>query len=264
MRAHEIDYWIHGEEMQYVEIELDPEETVLAEPGSMMMMDEHIKMETIFGDGTNQGGGLLGKLMGAGKRILTGEKLFMTAFSNIGRGKSRVSFASPYPGKIISLDLERLGGKIVCQKDSFLCAAKGVSVGIEFSKKLGRGFFGGEGFIMQKIEGDGMAFMHGGGHITERVLGPGEHLRVDTGCLVAFTKDVDYDVVFVGGVKNTLFGGEGVFFASLIGPGKVWIQSLPISRLADRIIGSSSAYGGRREEGGLLGGLGNILDGDGF
>jgi uncharacterized protein (TIGR00266 family) len=264
MRAHEIDYWIHGEEMQYVEIELDPEEVVLAEPGGMMMMDEHIKMETIFGDGTNQGGGLFGKLMGAGKRILTGEKLFMTAFSNIGRGKARVSFASPYPGKIIPLDLERLGGKIVCQKDSFLCAAKGVSVGIEFSKKLGRGFFGGEGFIMQKIEGDGMAFMHAGGHITERVLSPGEHLRVDTGCLVGFTKDVDYDVVFVGGVKNTLFGGEGIFFASLIGPGKVWIQSLPISRLADRIIGSSAAYGGRREEGSLLGGLGNLLDGDGF
>jgi uncharacterized protein (TIGR00266 family) len=264
MKAHEIDYWIHGEEMQYVEIELDPEEVVVAEPGGMMMMDEHIKMETIFGDGTNQEGGIFGKLLGAGKRMLTGEKLFMTAFSNIGRGKARVSFASPYPGKIIPLDLSRLGNKIVCQKDSFLCAAKGVSVGIEFSKKLGRGFFGGEGFIMQKIEGDGMAFMHAGGHITELVLGPGEHLRVDTGCLVGFTKDVDYDVVFVGGVKNTLFGGEGVFFASLIGPGKVWIQSLPISRLADRIIGSSSAYGGRREEGSLLGGLGNLLDGDGF
>jgi uncharacterized protein (TIGR00266 family) len=262
MKSHEIDYWIHGEEMQYVEIELDPEEIVLAEPGSMMMMDESIKMETIFGDGTQQGG-FLGKLMGAGKRLLTGEKLFMTAFSNEGRGKSRVSFASPYPGKIIPLNLEQLGGKIICQKDSFLCAAKGVSVGIEFSKKLGRGFFGGEGFIMQKIEGDGMAFMHAGGHITERILKAGEHLRVDTGCLVGFTKDVDYDVVFVGGVKNTLFGGEGVFFASLIGPGKVWIQSLPISRLADRIIGSSSSYG-RREEGSLLGGLGNLLDGDGI
>jgi uncharacterized protein (TIGR00266 family) len=263
MRAHEIDYWIHGEEMQYVEIELDPDETVIAEPGSMMMMDEDIQMQTIFGDGNASQGGFMGKLMGAGKRLLTGEKLFMTAFTNIGRYKARVSYASPYPGKIIALDLGDLGGKIVCQKDSFLCAAKGASVGIEFSRKLGRGFFGGEGFIMQKIEGDGMAFMHAGGHVTERILAPGEHLRVDTGCLVGFTKDVDYDVVFVGGIKNTLFGGEGVFFASLIGPGKVWIQSLPISRLADRIMAASSSYG-RREEGSLLGGLGQILDGDGF
>jgi uncharacterized protein (TIGR00266 family) len=262
MKAHEIDFWIHGEEMQYVEIELDNGETVLAEPGSMMMMDEEIKMETIFGDG-NQQGGLFSKLMGAGKRILTGEKLFMTAFTNNGNRKSRVSFASPYPGKIIPLNLDKLGNKIICQKDSFLCAAKGVSIGIEFSKKLGRGFFGGEGFIMQKIEGDGMAFMHAGGHITERILAPGEHLRVDTGCLVGFTKDIDYDIVFVGGIKNTLFGGEGIFFASLMGPGKVWIQSLPFSRLADRIMASSASYG-RKEEGSLLGGLGNILDGDGI
>ena len=263
MRAHEIDYWIHGEEMQYVEIELDPNETVMAEPGGMMMMDEEINMQTIFGDGSQQDGGFMGKLLGAGKRLLTGEKLFMTAFTNIGSYKSRVSFASPYPGKIIPLDLEQLGGKIVCQKDAFLCAAKGVSVGIEFSKRLGRGFFGGEGFIMQKIEGDGMAFMHAGGHITERTLGPGEHLRVDTGCLVGFTKDVDYDIVFVGGVKNTLFGGEGLFFASLMGPGKVWIQSSPISRLADRIISASGSYG-RKDEGSILGGLGNLLDGDGI
>ena len=263
MRAHEIDYWIHGEEMQYVEIELDPNETVMAEPGGMMMMDEEINMQTIFGDGSQQEGGLMGKLLGAGKRLLTGEKLFMTAFTNIGGYKARVSFASPYPGKIIPLDLEQLGGKIVCQKDAFLCAAKGVSVGIEFSKRLGRGFFGGEGFIMQKIEGDGMAFMHAGGHITERTLEPSEHLRVDTGCLVGFTKDVDYDIVFVGGVKNTLFGGEGLFFASLMGPGKVWIQSLPISRLADRIISASGSYG-RKDEGSILGGLGNLLDGDGI
>ncbi len=262
MRAHEIDFWIHGEEMQFVEIELDPEEVVFAEPGSMMMMDEAISMQTMFGDGTNQGG-FLGKLMGAGKRMLTGERLFMTAFSNAGNHKARVSFASPYPGKIIALDLDQLGNKIICQKEAFLCAAKGVSVGIEFSKKLGRGFFGGEGFIMQKIEGDGMAFMHAGGYIYERVLAPGEHLRVDTGCLVAFTKDVDYDVVFVGGIKNTIFGGEGVFFASLVGPGKVWIQSLPISRLADRIISASGSYG-RKDEGSILGGLGNLLDGDNF
>lgn len=263
MRAHEIDYWIHGEEMQYVEIELDPQETVIAEPGSMMMMDEDIQMETIFGDGSQQQGGFMSKLMGAGKRLLTGEKLFMTAFNNGGYDKARVSFASPYPGKIIPLDLQQLGGKIICQKDAFLCAAKGAAVGIEFSKKLGRGFFGGEGFIMQKIEGDGMAFMHAGGYITERILGPGEHLRVDTGCLVGFTKDVDYDVVFVGGIKNTIFGGEGVFFASLMGPGKVWIQSLPISRLADRIISASGSYG-RKDEGSILGGLGNLLDGDGI
>ena len=265
MRAHEIDYWIHGEEMQYVEIELDPEETVIAEPGAMMMMDEGIEMNTIFGDGSsNEDKGLLGKLMGAGKRVLTGEKLFMTAFTNIGTKKARSSFASPYPGKIIPLDLVKLEGKIICQKDAFLCAAKGVSVGIEFSKKLGRGFFGGEGFIMQKIEGDGMAFMHAGGHVTERNLAPGEHLRVDTGCLVAFTKDVDYDIVMVGGIKNTIFGGEGIFFASLMGPGKVWIQSLPISRLADRIISSSGGYGKRKDEGSLLGGIGNMLDGDGW
>ncbi len=265
MQAHEIDYWIHGEEMQFVEIELDPEETVIAEPGSMMMMDEDIQMQTIFGDGTGQEKGIFGKLLGAGKRVLTGEKLFMTTFTNVGHDKARTSFASPYPGKIIAVDLENEGRKIICQKDSFLCAAKGVSVGIEFSKKLGRGFFGGEGFIMQKIEGDGMAFMHAGGHVTEKVLGPGEHLRVDTGCLVGFTSQVDYDIVFVGGIKNTLFGGEGIFFASLIGPGKVWIQSLPISRLADRIIGHSKGYGsGGKGEGSILGGLGDLLDGDGW
>lgn len=263
MRAHEIDYWIHGEEMQYVEVELDPDETVIAEPGSFMMMDENIDMQTIFGDGTGQDKGIFGKLLGAGKRVLTGEKLFMTTYTNIGHEKERVSFASPYPGKIIAIDLEKEGHKVVCQKNAFLCAAKGVSVGIEFSKKMGRGFFGGEGFIMQKIEGDGMAFMHAGGHVTEKTLKVGEHLRVDTGCLVGFTKEVDYDIVFVGGVKNTIFGGEGVFFASLIGPGKVWIQSLPISRLADRIIGSSRGYN-KRGEGSVLGGLGDLLDGDGW
>lgn len=262
-QAHEIDFWIHGEEMQFVEIELDPQEAVVAEPGSFMMMDEDIQMNTIFGDGTQENQGFLGKLLGAGKRVLTGEKLFMTIFTHEGDGKARVSFASPYPGKIIPLDLTKYGNKIVCQKDAFLCAAKGVSVGIEFSKKLGRGFFGGEGFIMQKVEGDGMAFLHAGGYIQEKILAPGEHLRVDTGCLVGFTEDVDYDIVFVGGVKNTIFGGEGVFFASLMGPGKVWIQSLPISRLADRILSHSGGYG-RKGEGSVLGGLGNILDGDGW
>jgi uncharacterized protein (TIGR00266 family) len=199
--------------------------------------------------------------MSAGKRLLTGESLFMTAYTNLGSGKKTVTFAAPYPGKIIPLDLSKRGGKIVCQKDSFLCAAKGVSVGLEFQKKLGAGLFGGEGFIMQKLEGDGMAFVHAGGHVEERELMPGEILKVDTGCIVAFTKDIDYDIQFVGGIKNTLFGGEGVFFATLQGPGKVWIQSLPISRLASRIVAYSGM--GRREEGGLLGGLGNILDGDG-
>ncbi len=259
---HEIDYRIYGEEMQYVEIELDPQETAVAESGAFMMMDDGIQMETIFGDGSKQqNSGFLGKLMSAGKRILTGESLFMTAFTNNAQGKRKVSFASPYPGKIIPLDLSLLGGKIVAQKDAFLCAAKGVSVGIEFQRKLGTGLFGGEGFIMQKLEGDGMTFVHAGGHVFERELQPGEFLRVDTGCLVAYTKTIDYDIQFVGGIKNTLFGGEGLFFATLRGPGKIWIQTLPISRLASRII----SYGGirRKEEGSLLGGLGNLLDGDG-
>jgi uncharacterized protein (TIGR00266 family) len=258
---HEIDFRIFGEEMQCVEIELDPQETVVAESGAFMYMDDGIKMETIFGDGSKSGGGFFDKLIGAGKRLLTGESLFMTAFTHTTAGKAKVAFASPYPGKIIPLDLQQLGGKIVCQKDAFLCAAKGVSVGIEWQKKLGTGLFGGEGFIMQKVEGDGLAFCHAGGHIIERELRPGETLRIDTGCVVAYTKDIDFDIQFVGGVKNTLFGGEGVFFAVLRGPGKVWLQTLPISRLASRILSYSS--GGRKEEGSILGGLGNLLDGDG-
>jgi uncharacterized protein (TIGR00266 family) len=258
---HEIDFRIFGEEMQCVEIELDPQETVVAESGAFMYMDDGIKMETIFGDGSKTGGGFFDKIIGAGKRLLTGESLFMTAFTHTTAGKAKVAFASPYPGKIIPLDLQQLGGKIVCQKDAFLCAAKGVSVGIEWQKKLGTGLFGGEGFIMQKVEGDGLAFCHAGGHIIERELRPGETLRIDTGCVVAYTKDVEFDIQFVGGVKNTLFGGEGVFFAVLKGPGKVWLQTLPISRLASRILSYSS--GGRKEEGSILGGLGNLLDGDG-
>lgn len=257
---HEIDYRIIGEEMQCVEIELDPQETVVAEPGSFMMMDDQIKMETIFGDGSNNSSGILGKLFSAGKRLLTGENLFMTTYTNVGSGKRRATFASPYPGKIIPMDLYHLGGKVICQKDAFLCAAKGVSVGIEFQRKLGTGLFGGEGFIMQKLEGDGMAFVHAGGTIVERTLAPGELLKIDTGCIVAFTKGVDYDIQFVGGIKNTIFGGEGVFFATLRGPGKVWIQSLPISRLASRIIQYGTTQ--RKEEGSILGGLGNLLDGD--
>ncbi len=260
---HEIDYRIYGEEMQYVEVELDPNETAVAEPGAFMMMDDGIQMQTMFGDGSNQqNGGLLGKLFSAGKRMLVGENLFMTAFTNVSQGKKHVSFASPYPGKIIALDLLRLGGKVICQKDAFLCAAKGVSIGIEFQRKLGTGLFGGEGFIMEKLEGDGMAFMHAGGHIVEKELQPGEILKIDTGCIVGFTATVDYDIQFVGGIKNTIFGGEGLFFAQLRGPGRVWIQSLPVSRLAGRIL----AYGTyqRKEEGSVLGGLGNLLDGDGW
>lgn len=257
---HEIDYKIHGEEMQCVEIELDPQETVIAESGSFMMMEQDIQMETIFGDGSKQQTGFMGKLFSAGKRLLTGESLFMTAFTHTGSGKRKVTFASPYPGKIIPLDLSLLGGKMICQKDSFLCAAKGVAVGIEFQRKLGTGLFGGEGFIMQKLEGDGLAFVHAGGTILEKELRAGETLKVDTGCIVAFTRDIDYDIQFVGGIKNTFFGGEGLFFATLTGPGKVWIQSLPISRLASRIISYGS--GARKEEGSILGGLGNMLDGD--
>lgn len=258
---HEIDYFIQGEEMQMVEIELDPQETAIAEAGSFMYMGEGIVMETIFGDGSEQKGGFFNKILGAGKRLLTGESLFMTAYTHQGTGKARVAFASPYPGKIIPLDLAELGGKIICQKDSFLCAAKGVSVGIEFQRKLGTGLFGGEGFIMQKLEGDGLAFCHAGGYVVRRELKPGEVLRIDTGCIVAYTQEVDYDIQFVGGIKNTLFGGEGVFFATLRGPGVVWLQTLPISRLASRILSYGS--GARKEEGSILGGLGNLLDGDG-
>lgn len=263
MKAHEIDYHIYGEEMQYVEIELDPQEIVVAESGSFMMMDNGIKMETIFGDGSQQQSGLFDKLLSAGKRVLTGESLFMTAYLNQNNTKSKVSFASPYPGKIVAIDLTQFAGKFICQKDSFLCAAKGVSVGIEFSKKIGRGLFGGEGFIMQKIEGDGMAFVHSGGTLAKKELAAGEILKVDTGCIVGFSKDVDYDIEFIGGIKNTIFGGEGMFYATLRGPGTVYIQSLPFSRLADRIIASAPKAGGNgREEGSLLGGIGRLLDGD--
>ncbi|MGY8914652.1 MAG: TIGR00266 family protein [Flavobacteriales bacterium] len=263
MNAHEIDYQIFGEEMQYVEIELDPQEAVVAEAGSFMMMDTDIKMDTIFGDGSNQDNGVLGKLFSAGKRLLTGESLFMTAFLNSGHGKKKVSFASPYPGKILPIDLTEFGGRFICQKDAFLCAAKGVTIGIEFSKRLGRGLFGGEGFIMQKLEGDGLAFVHAGGTTAKKVLAAGEVLKVDTGCIIGFTKDVDYDIEFIGGIKNTVFGGEGLFYATLKGPGIVYIQSLPFSRLANRIWAAAPKGGGKdRGEGSILGGLGDILDGD--
>ncbi len=264
MNAHEIDYEIFGEEMQYVEVELDPQEGVVAESGSFMMMDTGIEMNTIFGDGSGQSQGVLGKIFSAGKRILTGESLFMTVFHNQGQGKKKISFASPYPGKIIPIDLTEYGGKFICQKDAFLCAAKGVSVGVEFSKKLGRGLFGGEGFIMQKLEGDGLSFLHVGGTVARRELKSGETIKIDTGCLVGFTKEINYDVEFVGGVKNTVFGGEGLFFATLQGPGVAYIQSLPFSRLAGRIAASIPREGGSgsKGEGSILGGIGDILDGD--
>jgi uncharacterized protein (TIGR00266 family) len=261
IKNHEIDYKIYGEELQFVEIELDPNETAIAESGAFMMMDNGIEMQTIFGDGSQQqhNSGFLGKLLSAGKRIITGESLFMTAFTNVGQGKKKVSFASPYTGKIVVFNLQKLGGKIIAQKDAFLCSAKGVSIGIEFQRKLGTGIFGGEGFIMQKLEGDGLAFAHAGGYVVERDLQPGEILKVDTGCVVAYTANIDFDIEMVRGIKNWMFGGEGLFFAKLTGPGKVWLQSLPISRLAGRIMQYGSYN--RKEEGGILGGIGNLLDG---
>ncbi len=262
-QMHEIDYKIHGDDMQFVEVELDPQEAVVAEAGGMMFMDDGIAMETVFGDGAQKSSGFMGALLGAGKRLLTGESLFMTVFYNQGVGKRRVAFGAPYPGKIIPLHLRDLGGELITQKDSFLCAAKGVSIGIAFQKKIGAGLFGGEGFIMQRLTGDGWAFIHAGGTLYERTLAPGEVLRVDTGCIVGFQPTVDYDIQLVGGIKTALFGGEGLFFATLRGPGKVWLQSLPFSRLAGRIIAAAPRTGrGGREEGSVLGGLGRVLDGD--
>jgi len=264
MNSHEIDYQIFGDDLQCVEIELEPNETVIAEAGGMMMMDSSIEMNTIFGDGSrNQG--VMDKLFSAGKRVLTGESLFMTTYTHRGMGKGRVTFAAPYPGKIVPMDLTKMGGRIICQKEAFLCAAKGVDIGIAFQKRLGVGFFGGEGFIMQKLEGDGMAFLHAGGTVVKRTLASGEVLTVDTGCLVAIEQTVDYDVRLQKGIKNTLFGGEGLFLVTLTGPGDVWIQSMPLSRLADRIYAHSPKIGGKRKgEGSILGGLGDLLDGDNF
>ncbi len=263
--ADEVDFEIHGEEMQFVEVELDPGESVVAEAGAMMYMGEGIEMETIFGDGAKQNSSFVDMLVGAGKRVLTGESLFMTIFGHRGTGKSRVAFASPYPGKIIPVNLALHGNQIICQKDAFLCAAKGVSVSIAFQKRIGTALFGGEGFIMQKLEGDGLAFVHAGGTIIERKLGPGERLRVDTGCLVALESSVDYDIEFVRSVKSAIFGGEGFFFARLQGAGKVWLQSLPFSRLAGRIWQAAPQTGGRTKgEGsvlGKMGGIGGFFDG---
>ena len=262
--AHEVDFRIVGGEMQFVEVELDPGESTVAEAGSMMYMTSGIQMETIFGDGAHQQrSGVMGALMGAGKRLITGESLFMTVFTNSGAGKQQVAFAAPYPGKILAMDLKQLGGELICQKDSFLCAARGVSIGIAFQRKIGVGLFGGEGFIMQRLQGDGFAFVHAGGTVHPVDLRAGETLRVDTGCLVALQPSVDYDIQFVGKIKTALFGGEGLFFATLTGPGRVWLQSLPFSRMADRIYKAAPAAGGSRREGGsILGGLGDLLDGD--
>ena len=260
---HEIDYQIHGDDMQFVEIELDPNEAVVAEAGGMMFMDDGIQMETIFGDGSQQNTGFLGSLLGAGKRLLTGESLFMTVFQNRGQGKKRVAFGAPYPGKIIAVKLTDVGGELLAQKDSFLCAAKGVTLGIAFTKRFGAGLFGGEGFVLQRLQGDGLAFVHAGGTLYQRDLAPGELLRVDTGCIVAFQPSVDYDIQMVGGVKSALFGGEGLFFVTLRGPGRIWLQSLPLSRLAGRIVAAAPQTGrGGREEGSMLGGIGRMLDGD--
>src|SRR5512138_3429880 len=262
---HEIEYKIFGEDLQYVETELDPQEAVVAEAGGMMYMEDGIEMETIFGDGSaqQQQGGLMGALMGAGKRLLTGESLFMTVFQNQATGKRRVAFGAPYPGRIVPVHLAELGGELIVQKDAFLAAAKGVSIGIAFQKKLGVGLFGGEGFIMERLQGDGWAFVHAGGMLMERQLGAGETLRVDTGCIVGFQPSVAYDIQMVRGIKSAIFGGEGLFFATLKGPGRVWLQSLPLARMANRIVAAVPGIGrGGREEGSVLGGLGSILSGD--
>ena len=252
----DIDFEIKGEELQFVEIELDPGEAAIGEAGSMMFMDADVQMDTVFGDGSSGGGGgLFGKLLGAGKRLVTGESLFTTVYTNQGSGKKRVAFAAPYPGKILPMDLRQLGGTLICQKDAFLCAARGVSLGIYFQQKLSVGFFGGEGFIMQKLEGDGLAFVHAGGTVLRRELQPGQTLLIDTGCIVAMTPSVNFEIQYVGKVKTALFGGEGLFFAKVTGPGTVWLQSLPFSRLASRVFAAAPQRGGSREEGSVLGGV---------
>ncbi|MET0351448.1 MAG: TIGR00266 family protein [Rhizobacter sp.] len=263
-----VDFEIKGSEMQFVEVELDPGEAAVGEAGSLMFMDAGIGMDTVFGDGSAQQGGFLGKLLGAGKRLVTGESLFTTVYTNQASRKLKVAFASPYPGKILPMDLSKLGGTLICQKDAFLCAAKGVSLGIFFQQKLSVGFFGGEGFVMQKLEGDGLAFVHAGGTVVKRDLQPGETLLIDTGCVVAFTPNINFEIQYVGKIKTALFGGEGLFFAKVTGPGTVWLQSLPFSRLASRVFAAAPQRGGSREEGSVLGGfagagiLGGLLGGD--
>jgi len=260
---HEVDYKVFGEQIQFVEIELDPGEAAVAEAGGMFYMDDGISMETVFGDGSQQRTTFVDALLGAGKRLLVGESLFMTVFMNTGQGKKRVSFAAPYPGRIVPIRLADIGGELIAQKDAFLVAAKGVSIGIAFQKRIGVGFFGGEGFIMERLQGDGWAFVHAGGMLIERTLAPGELLRIDTGCLVALQPTISYDIEYVGKIKSAIFGGEGLFFATLRGPGRVWLQSLPLSRMARRIVSAAPQTGrGGREEGSVLGALGDIITGD--
>src|SRR5437868_2118920 len=264
-----VDYEIRGAEMQFVEVELDPGEAAVGEAGSLMFMDAGIEMDTVFGDGSANQGGFFGKLLGAGKRLVTGESLFTTVYTNQVSTKQRVAFAAPYPGKIMAMDLRQLGGTLICQKDAFLCAARGVSLGIYFQQKMSVGFFGGEGFIMQRLDGDGLAFVHAGGTVVERELQPGQTLLIDSGCIVSLTPKVNFEIQYVGKVKTALFGGEGLFFAKVTGPGTVWLQSLPFSRLASRVFAAAPQTGGaRREEGSVLGGfgagglLGSVLGGE--
>lgn len=262
MQCHEVDYEIFGDDMQAVEVELDPGETVIAEAGAMNWMEQGIAFEAKMGDGSEADKGIMGKLFDAGKRAITGESLFLTHFTNQGHGKKRVAFSAPYPGKIIPVDMAAIGGQLICQKDAFLCAALGTKVSIAFNQKLGAGFFGGEGFILQRLEGDGMAFIHAGGTIVKKELN-GERLMVDTGCIVAFSQGIEYDIQRAGGLKSMFFGGEGLFLATLEGHGSIYLQSLPFSRLADRIISHApSAGGSSKGEGSVLGGLGRLLDGD--
>jgi len=261
MNSHEVDYEILGDDLQVVEIELDPGETVIAEAGAMNYMEDDITFEAKMGDGSNPNEGFMGKLMSAGKRALTGESLFMTHFTNTGAGKKRVSFSAPYPGQIVPLDLSENGGQFICQKDAFLCAAKGTKVSIAFTQRMGAGFFGGEGFILQKLEGDGMAFVHAGGTIVKKELS-GETLRVDTGCIVGFSGDINYSIERAGNMKSMLLGGEGLFLATLRGTGTVYLQSLPFSRLCDRILAHAPSAGGKRQgEGSVLGVVGNLIGG---
>ena len=260
---HEVDFKIFGDAMQYVEVELDPGEAAVAEAGGMMYMEDGIEMETIFGDGSGQQRGFLDAVVGAGKRLLVGETLFMTVFWNRRNGKKHVAFAAPYPGKIVPVKLSEVGGELLAQKDAFLAAAKGVSLGIAFQKRFGVGLFGGEGFIMERLQGDGYAFIHAGGTLLERTLAAGEILRIDTGCIVALAPTVDFDIQLVSNVKSAIFGGEGLFFATLRGPGRIWLQSLPLSRMANRIVAAAPRVGGqRREEGSVLGVIGDLLGGD--
>jgi uncharacterized protein (TIGR00266 family) len=261
--ADDIDFEIKGQELQFLEIELDPGESAVAEAGAFVWKDATVEMTTVFGDGSSGGGGgFMGKLLGAGKRLVTGESLFTTVFTHTGQGKARVAFASPTPGSILPLNLGQLGGQLICQKDSFLAAARGVSIGVFFQKRVMTGLFGGEGFIMQKLEGDGWVFVQMGGTLVERELAPGEELHIETGCLAAYTPSVDFDLVMAGGVKSVLFGGEGLFFARLRGPGKVWIQSLPFSRLAGRMLQAAGGQGGNRGEGSILGEIGDLIGGN--